>query len=199
MNKFNAKLSAAVAMAAVIATTLAPAAMADTVTIENNGVNSTNTAVVVNANVTSVDQSNSTLIFNGVLTGSNTGNNTANGNTGGNVSVQSGSATTTVNTTNTGSANSAKAPDCGCPTPATTVNVEKNGVNSDNTVFVANFNKRTINQGNRSATINLIGARSRTGNNRANGNTGGGNVTVKSGNGTTTVNTTNTGSSNILN
>ncbi len=199
MNKFNTKLSAAVAMAVVIATTLAPAAMADTVNITENGINSNNTVNITNTNGTTVNQGNETLFVNGVLAGSGTGGNTANGNTGGgNVNVTSGNATTNITINNGGSSNDAALPDCGCQTPNTTVNVDKNGVNSKTTVKVVNSNTRTVNQGNRSAFINLVGARSRTGNNKANGNTGGGNVNVKSGNAVTNINIDNAGSSNVL-
>lgn len=198
MNKFNTKLSAAIAMAAVIATTLAPVAMADTTVVESgNGVNSTNNVTVNNTDNTTVNQSNATLIVNGVNATSNTGGNNANGNTGGNTTVDSGKATTKVNIENTGSSNDANLPDCGCPDPNTTVEVKNNGVNSDNDVKVTNSSKLNVNQENRSAIINLVRAKSRTGGNDASLNTGG-NTTVNTGNAKTKVKIKNTGSKNIL-
>lgn len=74
------------------------------VVIRGNGAGSDNTVIVVNKSKTEVDQTNETLVVNGVLVAQNTGGNSANNNTGdGGVGVDSGNATSTVtNTTTTG-------------------------------------------------------------------------------------------------
>lgn len=198
MNNYSKKLSAAVAMAAVIGSALAPVAMADSINISGNGMNSNNTVVVTNSNVTTVNQTNHSLIVNGISAVSNSGGNTANGNTGDDVNVTSGNATTNVTVNNTGPSNDADLPECGCPTHNTTVNIEKNGKNTTNTVVETNTNALLVNQKNRSAIINMIGAKAKSGKNKANGNTGSGDTTVKAGNATTNVVVNNLGPSNIL-
>lgn len=201
MNKLKAKLSAAVAMAVVIGSTLAPVAMADTdIIVKDNGGNSTNNVTVNNTDKTTVNQTNSTLIVNGVLVVSDTGDNTVNGNTGdGDVNIDTGKVVTKVKIDNTGSSNDATLPDCVCQDTNTTVKVKDNGTNSNNDVDVTNKNKLKVNQRNRSATINLVGAISKTGNNDASLNTGGGNTTVTTGKVKTRVKINNTGSSNTQN
>ncbi len=198
MNKFNAKLSAAVAMAAVIATTLAPAAFADTIVVKGNATDSNNNVTVINSNTTDVTQTNESLIVNGVLTVSNTGLNSANENTGGETNITTGKVVTDVNITNTGSKNEAVLPDCGCPKPDNSVTVKKNGKDSTNTVRIVNRDNKTVTQNNSSAIINLVGTISNTGLNSANENGGGDDPTIKTGKIKTKVNIRNTGSSNIL-
>lgn len=77
---------------------------------------------------------------------------------------------------------------------ATTVKVKKNGAGSTNTAIVVSKKKTTVNQYNGTAVVNLVGVLQNTGVNSANGNTGDGNVEVKSGDATATVtNRTTTG------
>lgn len=200
MNKFNTKLSAAVAMAAIMAGSIIPVAFADTnVVVKDNGAFSDTNVTVNNTENTTVNQTNATLIVNAVHASSSTGGNDANFNTGGDVKINTGDATTRVKIENTGSSNDATLPDCGCPEPTTTVKVKDNGAFSDNDVKVNNGKKTPVNQGNASAIINLVGASSGTGWNDANHNTGGDQqTTVKTGKSKTKVKINNTGSSNTL-
>lgn len=75
-----------------------------TITISDNGADSTNKVKVYNTNRTTVGQTNETLVVNGTLVAQNTGGNHANNNTGdGSVDVDSGNASSTVtNTVTTG-------------------------------------------------------------------------------------------------
>lgn len=74
------------------------------VTVKKNGADSTNTVKITSKNKTVVNQTNETLVINGVLVAQNTGGNSANSNTGdGGVDVDSGDADSTVtNTVTTG-------------------------------------------------------------------------------------------------
>lgn len=76
----------------------------NTVDVKNNGADSTNKVKITSKSRTVIDQSNETLVINGVLVAQNTGGNHANSNTGdGNVDVNSGDADSTVtNETTTG-------------------------------------------------------------------------------------------------
>lgn len=75
-----------------------------------------------------------------------------------------------------------------------TVTVKNNGAGSTNTVIAVNKQKTKVRQTNLTAVVNLTGVNQDTGGNKANGNTGGGEVTVDSGTATSNVtNTTTTG------
>lgn len=77
---------------------------------------------------------------------------------------------------------------------ATNITVKGNAKHSVNIAGVTNTNKTTVKQTNNTAVVNLTGVFQNTGNNKANDNTGGGDVTVKSGDAKSTVtNTTHTG------
>lgn len=76
------------------------------VVIKNTGALSHNHVSVSDKCITKAEQSNETLVVNGVLVGQNTGLNSASFNTGGTTSVDSGNASANVtNTTTTGSNN----------------------------------------------------------------------------------------------
>lgn len=75
-----------------------------------------------------------------------------------------------------------------------TVTVKNNGAGSTNTAISVNKQKTKVRQTNLAVVGNLTGVIQDTGGNKANGNTGGGGVSVDSGNATTHVtNTTTTG------
>ncbi len=200
MNNLKVKLTAGLATAALLATTVAPAAFADTNTIRGNGAGSTNKIKVKNKNKTEVTQSNATAVINltGVL--QNTGGNTANNNTGnGNVTVNSGNATSTVTNTTTSSSNTANVDLCGCPTGDTTNEIKNNGAGSYNKIKVKNFNKTEVEQTNEVLVVNGTLVAQNTGSNHANNNTGDGDTTVDSGNATANVTNNTTTGSNVLN
>lgn len=198
MKKMSTKLGAALTTAAVIASTLVPVAMADTVTIERNGADSDNNVTLNNSNTTTISQSNETVIVNSVQASSNTGNNDANQNSGGDVRINTGNAETKVKIENSGSSNHADVAKCACPEHDTPVIVERNGADSDNTVIVNNMNNLTVNQMNVNTFINSALARSNTGWNDANKNTDG-DARIKTGKAKSKVKIINTGTSNALN
>lgn len=198
MTKFSPKLSAAVAMAVVFASTLVPVAFADTmVDVSGNGANSTNNVTVSNTDKMSVKQTNNSTIVTDVNASSNSGGNNANYNTGGDTSIMTGDASTKVKVSVGGSTNSAVLRDCTCKTPDNTVNVMDNGADSTNTVDVTNKNKLTVKQKNYSYIVTGVNAKSKTGKNDANSNTGG-STGISTGNATTNVKVKVTGSSNTL-
>lgn len=78
---------------------------------------------------------------------------------------------------------------------ANSVTISGNGTNSHNTVKIKNVKKVTVSQTNVSSVVNGVSTTNSTGGNKANGNTGG-DVTVTSGDATSTVTITNNGNTN---
>lgn len=180
---------------------LASSAFAATdVTINDNGNNSTNTAVVTNTSNCNVIQGNIAVVGTLAKSKARTGRNSANGNTGtGTVTVKSGKATstTTVSTT-TGNNTISSQSCCGCTDPLTTVEIKKNGNGSSNSAVVTNSDTKNVVQFNGALVLTGAFSSASTGGNTANGNTGSGSVDVTSGNAeaTTSVDTT-TGSNSM--
>lgn len=201
MNKFNTKLSAAIAMAAVIATTLAPVSFASTkVKVSDNGNKSTNIVTVNNGTTNTVNQSNGTAVLTGMFINSNTGNNKANNNTGkGGTTTSTGKSNTIAGVVVTGSKNTATVPDCGCVENETKVKVSDNGNKSTNIVTVNDGNTNTVDQSNKTIVGTIIVVDSNTGGNQANNNTGAGGTTTNTGNSNTLAGVIVTGSANTSN
>lgn len=203
MRKFDIKLGSAVAIAAFVATVIAPAGLAETtVDVTNNGAQSNNTVNVSNSNGSGsgVKQVNNSTIVNGVTVKQNTGNNSASFNTGGDTGIETGNAASTVTVAVGGSANVASTDDCGC-TSNTTVNISDNGARSDNTVNIKNgskYAKKANVQKNNSVITNAVAVKQVTGKNKAKFNTGG-STGVATGNTTSNVTVNVTGSTNGLN
>lgn len=199
MTNLRMKMTTGMVTAAFLAGVIAPASAfaADTVTISGNGAGSTNKVTIKNKKKTKVDQYNGTAVLN--LTGvfQNTGGNKANGNTGGTVDVNSGNSTSTVTNTTTTGSNSATVNGCGCPDVDNTVDVKNNGADSTNTVKITNESKFKAIQTNETLVVNGTLVDQNTGGNRANNNTGG-DVTVDSGNATSTVTNNTTTGGNTL-
>lgn len=194
------KVSAAVATAVMVGGLMAPMASAADITVSGNGSNSTNNVTVVNSNNTTVAQGSATVAVTVVSSSATTGGNTANGNTGnGGVDVTSGNATSNVTTTVTGGSNVATVTPCGCEAPDSTIKVKDNRAKSKNTVTTVNSNSQVVLQGTFTGAGTFVGSTAKTGKNKANKNTGKGNVSVTSGNSHSTVTTTVTGGSNVLN
>jgi hypothetical protein len=191
------KIATGIAGAAVIAAFLAPATFAAELEIVNNGADSYNKIEVTTSNVTEVKQSNSTNVTNVITTVSNTGGNTANKNTGGDVTVDTGEANTTVKTTVTGNTNAATVNNCCDCDGGTTASIRRNGADSTNKVTVTKANVSTNKQKNKTNVTNVITAKSKTGKNKANKNTGG-TVEVTTGDATTDVRTRVEGGTNLL-
>ena len=196
------KIAGAIAAGTILATVFTSGAFAatNTVTVKNNGARSTNTVIAVNKQKTKVRQTNLTTVVN--LTGVNqdTGGNKANGNTGGgNVDVNSGDATSTVTNATTTGGNSANVDPCECENGINDITIQGNGARSTNTVIAVNKSKTKVSQFNGTLVVNGTYVSQDTGGNQANGNTGGGNVDVDSGDATSTVTNTTTTGGNVIN
>ena len=113
----KSKLTTSIVSAALLATSFAPAAFADTIEIVNNGADSTNVVNAGSTNVTWVKQKNKTAVVNLISAKAKTGKNKSNKNTGGNVNVLTGNAASTVGTTVTGSSNTFNQTGCCEPIP----------------------------------------------------------------------------------
>lgn len=77
--------------------------------------------------------------------------------------------------------------------------IKNNGSKSHSKIKVTNSSKTTVKQSNTAVIANLTGVFQNTGGNKANGNTGDGDVTNSSGNATATVTNTNTAGGNVAN
>ena len=194
------KIATGVATIGLLFATMAPAVFAD-VTIDGNGADSTNGVIVVDSSKCKVSQSSNTAALTFVYSSADTSGNTANSNTGGgDVTVKSGDASSTVKTEVTGGDNTATDPCCGCTpaTPPADVTISNNGKDSTNGVITVTENNKKVKQTSNTFALTGVLSSADSGNNKANGNTGGGNVKVKSGKSTSTVTTKITGGSNSL-
>lgn len=198
MTNFKSKLAASVITVALLGTAFAPATFAAN-KIKNNGADSINKVKIKVKNKKVVNQTNETLVVNGVLVAQNTGGNEANKNTGdGDVSVDSGNADATVTNKTTTGGNAATLTGCGCPAGDEDNTIQGNGTGSKNKIKTVNKNKTEVTQSNSTAVINLVGVLQNTGGNSANQNTGAGDVTVDSGDADATVTNTTTTGTNVL-
>lgn len=173
---------------------ITPAFAAETIQITGNGSSSTNNATVQSTQDTTVVQNNSANINNTVNNTANTGSNSASGNTGGDVLVLTGNSTSTTDITNKANLNVADVTNCGCSSDAT-VTISGNGSDSNNRANVTQNTSTEAFQNNQAYITNTVRNNSKTGYNSADGNTssvtGGGTVTVLTGdaNSTTTLDT----------
>lgn len=201
MNKLAIKLGAGVVSTAFLMTSFASSVFAQTdLTIEGNGVGSTNTITVKEKCKTEITQISKTKVNLNVDAKNNTGGNTIDGTTGdGNVMIDTGKASTTVNLTVTGGENSATLPDCCCDTdPALTATIAENGVDSTNEITHKKKNKMAVEQKSRTKVRAQIKARNKTGNNEILNTTGTGEVDIKTDDSSTSVTGTVTGGGNSL-
>jgi len=194
------KITAGLSAAAMIGAVVAPNAFADTtIDISGNGADSTNKVILNENNSNSLTQKNTTTVTTSINASSNTGGNKANGNTGGDVTVESGNATTDVAVVVGGSSNSATQDDCGCTPAALDVVISGNGADSYNKVKKTSDNSKTVKQKNKTTVTTAVTAKSKTGKNKANNNTGPGSVSVTSKDASTTVGVEVSAPSNTLN
>lgn len=193
------KLTAAIAASALLLGASATSAFAGTdVTVKKNGAFSDSYVKVQNVKSTTVAQSNKQNVKNVVNSKANSGKNNSSFNTGGTSAVVSGAATSTVNVTVGGNSNSATLPsDCGCEGNGTSVNVNRNGAFSDNTVKVENTSWLKVLQSNVSNVFNAVSSTSNSGNNSSSFNTGGDSGVMTS-TATSGVSVTVNGSSNTV-
>lgn len=197
MNKV--KLGTAIFASALLLGASATSVFAVTnTTVVDNGAFSDNKVKVKNVKVTTVAQSNKQKVANVVNSKANSGKNKSSFNTGGVSAVGSGPATSTVNVTVGGNANTANLDsDCDCVNGITNTTVGENGAFSDNTVKVTNANVLTVLQSNVSKVWNVVSSVANSGNNSSSFNTGDGSV-VETSEASSTVNVTVNGSSNTV-
>lgn len=198
MNKIIAKTGSGL-ITAVLLTSLMPAiAMADTsVDVSGNGTGSHNKVTVHNSNKTSLKQSNNSYIQTGISSSTGTGGNSANHNTGGDTGISTGDATSTIAVGVGGSTNTLSSDLllCGCQNGLSDVTVSGNGDSSHNKVSLNNSSSLKLSQSNDSTVLTEIDSKTGTGGNKANGNTGG-STGIGTGDATSSIGVTVTGSSN---
>lgn len=195
---FKTRLTTAIATGAVLLNAIAPAALAQEITVSGNGVKSDSTVNVSTNKTTVVNQNNNSNVINNVTTTSKTGNNDANHNDG-DANVHAGSASNTTTVKNQMGLNDASVTNV--PSQGTNVTVggpdgkSGNSAFSDNVVNVQNNSPVLINQKNNTNVFNNVNSKSDTGKNRAHGNDG--NVTVTTGAASTTVDVATKANANV--
>lgn len=194
MTKLNKQIFSVITAGALLLNTSGMALAGTTeISINGNSRDSVNVANIETDNKTVVKQDNNARINNNVEVKADTGDNRANDNRG-NVDVVSGNTNSTVEVTNTANVNEAVvAPCAGCGQDAT-VNISDNSRDSVNVVNLDQNNKVKVSQDNRAYVNNNVNVDADTGDNRANDNRG--DVTVRSGNVTSSVTLTTTANAN---
>ena len=187
----SAALSATTALLAI-----APISLASSVEVTGNGAGSGNTVNLEVNRTVQIQQQNTADVRNSVDANANTGNNEANDNTGGDVSITTGNATTKVALNN--QANSNLESGVCCDDSSVNVKVAGKGSGSDNAVNLSLNNERNVSTTNELNIDNRIEAGANTGDNEANGNTGG-DVNISTGNALIEIVLTNKGNSNVVN
>jgi len=194
MTKLTQKVVAALSTGVMLLSMASPVFASTTLEITGNGASSDNGVVLTQTSTTTVVQSNSANINNTVNTSANTGDNDANRNTGGNVTVDTGDAKTNVTVANSANNNTANV-DCCNAAGDTSVLISGNGADSKNGVALGQKSSVGLFQDNNAYIDNDVNAKSNTGKNDANRNTGG-DVEVTTGNATTMVDVSNTANAN---
>jgi len=167
------KIFVALTVAILVVSTVAPASAATEIGNVGNGVDSSNNATVNQTNSTSVSQTNAASINNNLSVSSNTGNNSASKNTGGDSIVQTGVSGVAVSIENVANQNMATVNNCCATLGNTTVSNQGNGDSTDNTAVLNQNNSTALAQTNVAEIANVVAVESKTGNNKANSNTGG--------------------------
>lgn len=200
MNKVTMKIAGGIATAALLAATCAPAAFASTIHVNGNGNKSHNHVKVKNNRKHTVNQKSKTTVHTTVHSTSKTGGNKANGNTGGgDVKVTTGDASNTTSVLVTSGDNVATLSDpCNC-SEDDVITVSGNGNKSHNSVTVNNSSSDKVDQSTSTDVCTTVDTVSNTGGNKANNNTGDGDVTVGTGDAANRTTVTVIGGSNELN
>lgn len=199
MHKLILKTATGIATVGLLIATMAPAAFAQTIDISGNGAGSTNGVVVTSSDKCKVKQTSNTVALTFVSSTAGTGGNNASGNTGGDVTIDTGDATSTVDTTVTGGSNVAVDPCCGCDgaVPPADITVSGNGNGSTNGVVVTSESKKKVKQKSNTVAVTAVKSKALTGKNKAKWNTGG-TVDVLTGAADSSVTTDVTGGGNTL-
>ncbi len=152
--------------------------------VTGNGEKSDNELALTQEHTNTLAQQNSANVNNDVNAKANSGDNSAVSNTGGHTTVISGDASTTSDVKTTANANVAMIGGAGeGANGMVSASIDKNGENSDNSVALTLANTNSIWQINNATVDNDVTAKAESGDNNANGNTGG-NVGVGSGDAT---------------
>ena len=185
MTSLQKKVTSAIAAGALLLQVALPVlAQSTTLVITGNGAESDSDINVAQTTTTTVVQNNTANISNDVDADAETGENNASYNTGGSVSIDTGDATTAVALSTTANSNVAEVN--GCCEADVDVEISGNGYDSDNDAVLTLVNDTQVYQNNYAKIKNDVDADSDTGDNDANYNTGG-NVSVETGDATTSV------------
>ena len=157
------KISTAIATGAVLASSIAPAAFANSIEISGNGAFSRNSADVSQESSTRVVQSNDSNISNNVSVSNDTGGNSSSFNTGGDTTIRTGDATSDVRIVNEGNTNVANVQSCGCDSGGS-ISIHGNGAFSENDVDVDSSHETTYVQRNNQDIDNDVNVDNSTGN-----------------------------------
>lgn len=191
------KIATAVATASLFATMMAPAAFAD-ITVLGNGSGSNITVNATSNDSTNVSQNNSSNVTTNVNNNLNSGGNTANGNTGGSQEITTGDLNATTNIEVGGPTNAVTLPECGCQQSSPNIDVTGNGTNSKVNVHWKKSHSTSVGQNNSFHVNTGVTNTLKSGKNHTDNNTGGGSSTITSGMGTSMVDITVDGPSNIV-
>ena len=193
MNELKKKVFSSLAAGAMLLNLATPAFAGITLEVSGNGSDSDSEVKFEQENEVKVEQSNYAEVLNDVQVYSNTGDNEAEDNTGGPVEIETGDAETNVTVSNTLNSNFAQVDSC-C-TGDVEAKITGNGTDSDNDIDLELENEVKVNQYNDALVLNYVEAKSETGDNEAEDNTGG-DVSIKTGDAKTTVAVSTTANSN---
>lgn len=193
MTNLKKQIVSAMTAGALLLNVATPALAGTSLEISGNGSDSESDVVVTTSNNTAVVQDNKANVKNEISSNSNTGGNVADDNTGGDVEIETGDSDTEVNVSNSLNSNAAQV-DC-CQAGDTEIKISGNGTKSDNKVDLDQSNKTEVFQNNKADVYNKVDVDSNTGDNDADDNTGG-NVKIKTGDASTTVNVGTTANAN---
>ena len=190
----KAKIVSAALSATTALLSIAPTTFATTVSVSGNGAASENTVNLAVSKTVSILQQNSADVDNNVGASANTGGNSANDNTGGDVSIDTGNATTKLLLSTTANSNKSVG---ACCTGDLSVDakISGNGSDSENEINLRLNNEFNSEENNNLDIDNRIDLSANTGDNRANGNTGGA-TNISTGNALIELVLTNKGNSN---
>lgn len=190
MTNLQRRIATSIATGSLLLQTIVPAfAGTTTLVISGNGDSSDNTANIEMESSTNVVQENYTSIDNEIDVKTDTGGNTASSNTGGDVKVDTGDSDVEVAVVNDVNSNVADVENCDCGNDVD-VEISGNGVDTDNRanlkIGAEEGAETSVWQRNTAAVDNDVDVDAKTGNNRAEDNTGG-NVEIYTGNSKVTV------------
>ncbi len=188
------KVPAALVSLSVLLLNAAPVG-AMSIEVSGNGADSSTTTNVSVSQTVNILQSNNADIDNNVSAEANSGGNSANDNTGGAVSIETGDATTKVSASSKANSNSQQLGCCNDLSAA--VKVSGNGADSRNEVSLSLLNEFSVQESNNLDIDNDIFVFANTGDNEANGNTGG-DARIKTGDANALVVIDNEGNENVI-